>query len=329
MSTGSTRTTRADDGPPRAARSHFRRRSLCYHSHVLRSAAVLAALASILGARALGAHANQTRKTWPQSANLPFAPSEGTAPYVSLGYREMMADLLWIRALGYVGGNDDKAAGTRALVEAIVALDPRFERVYPFTGAALSGVGTDPSKEDLLASIRVLERGMVEFPQNCKIPLMAGQVYTVELESDDPEEVARWQLLGVRYLERAVRITGCPKDVATFAAHLRTKLGQRDKASRDLRELILYTDDATERARLVAKLAEIEEKDADALAYELDVEKERFEAAWRATRPHVTPTMYLLLGPPLKSSFRLGDLAVDRDLIGSEEPIEPLPPLTD
>lgn len=296
---------------------------------MLRAAAVLAALASILGARALGAHANQTRATWPKAIDLPFAPSPGSAPYASLGYREMLADLLWIRAVGYVGGDDDRAAGTRALVEAIVALDPRFERVYPFTGAALSAMGTEPSTDDLLASIRLLERGMREFPENCKLPLLAGQVYTVELESDDPEQVARWQLEGARYLERAVRIQGCPKDVATVAAHLRTKLGQRDKAVRDLRELILYTDDRVQREKLIAKLAEIEEGDAAAIAYELAIEKQRFEAAWLANRPEVPPTMYLLLGPPLSPSFRLEDLAVDRDLIGSEEPIEPLPPLPD
>ncbi|KAB2901484.1 MAG: hypothetical protein F9K40_08480 [Kofleriaceae bacterium] len=296
---------------------------------MLRAATVLAALASILGARTFGEHANQTRANWPKSIDLPFAPSAGSAPYVSLGYREMLADMLWIRAIGYVGGDDDRAAGTRALVEAIVALDPRFERVYPFTGAALSALGTAPSEDDLLASIRILERGMEEFPDNCKLPLLAGQVYTVELESDDPEKVQRWQLEGARYLERAVRLQGCPKDVGTFVAHLRTKLGQREKAVRDLRELIAYTDNPKDRQALVDKLAELEERDAAAVAYELEIEKQRFENAWQATRPEVTPTMYLLLGPPLSPSFRLEDLAVDRDLIGSEEPIEPLPPLPD
>lgn len=294
-----------------------------------RLAAVASALVLLLGAQALGAAANQTRKAWPKSADLPFAPSAATAPYVSLGYREMMADLLWIRAIGYVGGDDDRAAGTRALVEAIVALDPRFERVYPFTGAALSAMGTDPSQEDLLASIRILERGMVEFPDNCKIPLMAGQVYTVELESTDEEQVKKWQLQGARMLERAVRVRGCPKDVATFAAHLRTKLGQRDKAVRDLRELIVYTDDPKQRQALIDKLAELDEKDAAAIAYELETEKKRFETEWRETRPEVPRTMYVLLGPPLAPSFRLEDLAVDRDLIGAEDVIEPLPPLPD
>lgn len=296
---------------------------------MLRAAAVLVAVLLVVGAQLLGAHANQTRASWPKSADLPFAPSAGTAPYVSLGYREVMADLLWIRAIGYVGGDDDRAAGTRALVEAIVALDPRFERVYPFTGAALSAIGTEPSQDDLLASIRILERGMAEFPDNCKIPLLAGQVYTVELESPDPEQTRRWQLEGAKMLERAVRLKGCPKDVGTFVAHLRSKLGQRDKAVRDLRELIVYTDDPKQRQALIEKLAELDQKDAAALAYELEIEKKRFEAEWQATRPEVKPTMYVLLGPPLSPSFRLEDLAVDRDLIGSEDVIEPLPPLPD
>jgi hypothetical protein len=285
------------------------------------------ALALVIGAQVLGAHANQTRATWPKDANLPFAPSAGAAPYVSLGYRETMADLLWIRAIGYVGGDDDRSAGTRALVEAIVALDPRFERIYPFAGAALSALGTEPTTEDLLASIRLLERGMKEFPQNCKIPLLAGQIYTVELASDDPEQVKRWQLEGAQYIERAARIPGCKKDIGTFAAHLRTKLGQREKAIRDLRELILYTDSATERQKLIDKLAELEEKEAGAIAYELEMEKKKFEEEWAATRPEVPPTLYLLLGPPPAPGFRLEDLAVDRDLVGSEETIEPLPPL--
>jgi len=291
--------------------------------------AVAAAAALVLAAQVLGAEANASRDRWPKTVDLPFAPSPGAAPYVSLGYRELAADLLWIRAVGYVGSDDDRAIGTRALVEAIVALDPRFERVYDFGGLAMTAIGTNATNDDMLAAIRVLERGMKEFPANYKLPLTAGQIYTVELASDDPAHVQAWQLEGARMLERAVRIPGAPKEVATFAAHLRTKLGQRDKALRDLRELIVYTTDARQREKLVAKLAELTEGDADALAYELEVEQRRFEALWKATRPDVPPSAFLLIGPPLSPSFRLEDLAVDRDLIGADEPIEPLPKLPD
>lgn len=291
--------------------------------------AIALAVALLLGARGLGAQANEVRASWPEGADLPFVPSPGSAPYVSVGYRELVADLVWIRAVGYVGSDRDRAAGNRALIEALVALDPRFKRAYAWGALAMTKIGIGATNDDMLAAIRVLERGMAEFPDEYKLPLYAGQIYTVDLTSDDPAQVAAWQLEGVRYLERAVRNPRAPRSVGTFAAHLRSQLGQREKAIRDLRELITYTDSAQERQKLVDKLAQLLEGDAAALAYELEVEKRRFEDAWKATRPEVPPTMYLLLGPPLAPAFRLDDLAVDRDLIGTEEPIEPLPPLGD
>lgn len=286
-------------------------------------------LALVLGAHGLGTVANASRARWPKTLDLPYAPSPGAAPYIALGYRELAADLLWIRALGYVGGDDDQAVATSALVESIVALDPTFERIYGWGALAISATGSNASNDDLLAAIRILERGMARFPNSYVLPLYAGQIYTVDLHSDDPVVTRRWQLEGARMLERAVRVPGAPAELGTFAAHLRTKLGQRDKAIRDLRELIVYTSNAKQREALIQKLAKLEESDAGELAYELDTERLRFEETWRAERPELTRTMYILVGPRLPSRFRLDDLAVDRDLIGIDEELSPLPPLTD
>jgi hypothetical protein len=260
---------------------------------------------------------------------LSFAPSPESAAYVSLGYRELVADLLWIRLVGYVGGNDDRAEGSRALLEAIIALDPEFERVYGFIGAAMSGLTTEPSTDDLLAAIRLLEIGMQHFPASYRLPLVAGHIYTGELETDDPEQRKRWDLAGVLMFDRSTRVPGAPKTVATAAAHLRTKHGQREKAIEDLRELIVYTTDPGDRQLLVDKRAALSESSAADIDYELEVEARRFEQAWQTTRPELPPTQFLLVGPPLAPSFRLDDLAVDRDLIGAEAVIEPLPPLED
>lgn len=291
--------------------------------------ALLVALLLWGGARTLGAHANQTRAGWPRTSDLPFAPSAAAAPYVTLGYRELAADLLWIRLVGYVGGDDDRAGGSRALIEAIVALDPTFEKAYGFIGVAMSGINTQPSTDDLLAAIRLLEAGMKRFPLNYKLPQVAGHIYTGEMETDDPELRKQWDLAGVRMFDRAASVPGAPKTVATAAAHLRTKHGQREKAIENLRELIVYTTDPGDRQILIDKLAALAESNAADIDYELEIEARRFERAWQATRPELPPTQYLLVGPPLSPSFRLEDLAVDRDLIGSEELIEPLPPLED
>jgi hypothetical protein len=292
-------------------------------------AALLAAIALAGGARAVASHANDLRSRWPATLDPPYAPSPQAAPFVSLGYREAYADYLWIRVLTYVGGDDDRARATRQLVEAIVALDPRYQRIYAWGGLAMSAVGTGATEEDYLAAIRVLERGAREFPRDWRIPLYAGQIYVTNLHTDDEAKAKEWQAAGARWLERAVRVPGAPKTTATLAAHLRTKLGQREQAIRDLRELALYTSDRNERDRLVKKIASLASAQSDEIDHELAVAGRRFQDAWNRERPELPPTAYVLVGPPMPTSFDLGALAVDRDLIGAEEAIEPLGPLPD
>lgn len=291
--------------------------------------ALVAAVALAGGARAVGGHANHLRDRWPATLDPPYAPSPSSARLLSLGYREALADLLWIRVLGYVGGDDDRASSTRQLIEAIVALDPRFQRIYAWGGLAMSAIGTGATEADYLAAIAVLERGAREFPADYRIPLYAGQIYVTDLTTDDPEKARAWQTAGARWLERAVRVPGAPHGMATLAAHLRTKLGQREQAIRDLRELVLYTSDTSQRDRLVKKIAELEGASSDAIDHELAVAARQFQDAWDRERPELPPTTYVLVGPPLPTWFAPDDLAVDRDLIGADPPIEPLEPVPD
>ncbi len=314
--------------------------------------ALVIAVALAGGARVVGGHANQLRDRWPATLDPPYAPSASAAPLLSLGYREALADLLWIRVLGYVGGDDDRASSTRQLVEAIVALDPRFQRIYAWGGMMITALGTGATEADYLAAIAVLERGWHEFPQDHRIPLYAGQIYVTNLAAragrapaTTPDQgpvtqaLARlyadgawtrvWQAEGARWLERAVRVPGAPKHMATVAAHLRSKLGQREQAIRDLRELILYTSDAQQRDKLVEKLAELQGASSDAIDNELAVAARRFREAWDRERPELPPSSYLLDGPPVPTWFDPADLAVDRDLIGTDEPIAPLEPVGD
>jgi hypothetical protein len=313
--------------------------------------ALLVAVAVAGGARGLGCEANRQRDAWPATVDPPWAPSTSAAGLVALGYRETLADLLWIRVLGYVGGDDDRASTTRALVEAIAALDPRFQRIYAWGGLAMSAVGTGATEADYLSAIDLLARGAALFPDDYRIPLYAGQIYVTNLASRASRPPAAadrslrsavlgriyadgswrkvWEAEGARWLERAVRVPGAPTSMATLAAHLRTKHGQRDQAIRDLRELILYTSDPQQRDKLIEKLAALQGSSSDAIDHELSVAARRFQDAWDRERPELPPSSYLLIGPPLPAWFDPADLAVDRDLIGTDPPIEPLEPVPD
>ena len=289
------------------------------------AAGVVTALALIVSAQLVRGVAASERARWPKTVDVPSAPSPAAAPYASLGYRELAADLLWIRARAYFGGDEDVAQGFRGLIDAVVALDPTFDKPYEFAARAIGFVDGGATNDDQLWAISVLEQGMKQFPDQWKLPHLAGEIYLVELETDDPAQRAAWNEQGALLLEHAIRMPGAPRRLGTLVAHVRTQLGQQERAMRDLRELIATTDDASQRRRLIEKLAALEGSNAQRIEDEVRWERERFRAHWTGAAPEVPETFYIILGDPPKPYIDFGDLAVDRPLVGTEELYEPLP----
>ncbi|HET7504493.1 MAG TPA: hypothetical protein VFK02_25905 [Kofleriaceae bacterium] len=265
-------------------------------------------------------------------ADEPYAPAPDTAPLVALGYRELAADLLFLRLKGYFGGPQNTANGVAALVEAIVALDPQYRRIYEWGARAITLASRGVDNRAYLRAIAVLDAGARWFPDDWKLPYLAGEIYTQDLQTKDPAERRAWDERGTLLTESAIRKPNAPADAATWAATMRTRLGQHQRAVDGLREMLLVTSDATARARLLAKLADLESGSANELAAELLEERRRFEAAWLAERPAVPASMYVLLGPPLVPAFDLASLATGgHDLAGAQpiervEPVEPTEP---
>jgi hypothetical protein len=266
-----------------------------------------------------------------ESIDEPFTVSERAAPFLSLGYRELLADLLYVRLRGYYGGYYDTTSDSLAsLGEAIVTVDPYFERVYAFAANAMTIAPHGVDQAIFLRSIALLERGIPLFPRNWPMPLLAGQLYLQDLKTDDTQQRRRWDERGVLLVESAIRKPGAPVVMnADWSAVIRTRLGQRDRAISGLRELLLMTKDPKVQKRLLTRLAMIQDEDATEIAAELADMKKRFESAWKSERPTVSSSMYFLLGRPLGTRFDLVDLATGgRDFLGGDE-FERLEPPTD
>lgn len=260
-------------------------------------------------------------------ADEPYAPAPDTAPLVTLGYRELFADLLFLRLKGYFGGRENTANGVAALVEAIVALDPRYHRIYEWGARAITLAGRGVDNAACLRAIAVLEAGSRQFPDDWKLPYLAGEIYTQDLQTTNPAERRTWDERGTLLTESAIRKPNAPAEAATWAATMRTRLGQHQRAVDGLREMVLVTNDDKARARLLTKLADLEHSGANELAAELLEARRNFEATWLASRPAVPISTYILIGPPLPHRFDLADLATGgRDLVGTQ-PIERLEPL--
>jgi hypothetical protein len=257
----------------------------------------------------------------------PFAPSPDAAPYVSLGYREMAADLMWIRLTGYFGGNQNTARGIGGLVDAITTLDPSFHRVYEWGARAMTLAREGVDNSTYLHAIDVLQRGMKQFPDDWRLPYLAGQIYTQDLETKDAAQRRAWDEKGTLLIESAIRKPGAPAEAAEWAAVMRTKLGEHERAVRELREMLLVTQDSKARDALIKRLATLENSNADELAAEILETRKRFDAVWQRERPSLPASMYILLGPHIPPRFDMTDLATaGHDLIGSE-PVEKLEPV--
>jgi hypothetical protein len=278
---------------------------------------LVVAVVALAGGRVARSVANDLRAE--DRAQAPYAPSPEAAPIVSLGYRETAADLMWIRFLGYWGSNDSTWEGIAAVVDAIVALDPKYRNIYVSGAHAMMLADHGVTQETYLRALRVLERGIKEFPSDYKMPELAAQIYTGDLKSDDPAQRRKWDEAGVLLMESAMRKPDAPTWAATWAAHMRSKLGQKQRAIENLREMILLTSDVDARRKMIAKLAQLEQSDSAELASEMFAEKRKFESAWRHDRPAVPASIYLLVGAHPRPGFDMIELATGgRDLYVGE-----------
>src|SRR5262249_1367279 len=148
-----------------------------------------------------------------------------------------------------------------------------------------------------MRAIALLERGIREFPTDWRLPNLAGQIYTQDLVTTDPVQRRTWDERGTLLVESAIRKPNAPADLGAWAAVMRTRFGQHEGAVEGLRELLLVTRDDAARKALIDKLAELEEKDAEAVAAELLETRHRFDDAWQRDRPLLPATWYVLLGP--------------------------------
>jgi tetratricopeptide (TPR) repeat protein len=260
-------------------------------------------------------------------ADEPFAPSAAVAPIFAAGYRELWADLFFVRLTGYFGSGESTAQGIGGLVDAIVALDPQFYRVYEYGARSMTLAKYGVDQQTFQRAIAVLERAMAQFPDDWKFPYLAGQIYTQDLATKDAVQRRAWDEKGTLLIESAVRKPGAPAEAAEWAAVMRTRFGQHERAIQNLREIITVTTDAKARKALLERLAELQHSDANELAAELFEQKHKLEDAWKRDRPTIPTTMYVLLGPRLQPGFDMGDLATGgRNIVGSEafEKLEPL-----
>ncbi|HEX5550713.1 MAG TPA: hypothetical protein VFX36_07770 [Nitrospira sp.] len=138
-----------------------------------------------------------------------YLPEAEYLKIASLGYREMIADLLWIQSIQVMGEKKVSESSGRWLYRAldiITTLDTKFVRAYEAGGLALTTLVVLPEQSNQL-----MMKGMQHNPTEWKLPFLIGINYYYELYDDAK---------AAEYISQASRLPGAPSSLSTLAANL-------------------------------------------------------------------------------------------------------------
>ena len=190
----------------------------------------LALVGSVLAARGLEGRGGASRI----ADDSLYLPSATFLRYASLGYRTMLADLMWIRATQYFGSQLEVRKATPEkhrflypLLDLAVSLDPHFMNAYRFGGLLLTVV------KRYEQAIALYEKGYAANPDRWENPHDLGRLYYLELK--DHEKALHWW--GI-----ANRLPGRPDYIPRFVPLLYLETGQREIAVELWLEMYRATD---------------------------------------------------------------------------------------
>jgi hypothetical protein len=166
-----------------------------------------------------------------------YLPATRFLRLASLGYENVVGDLLWFRTISYFGEHyrsDRTYPWLAHMCDRVTDLDRRAWHVYAFGGMIL------PWEADQVdAGLRLLEKGVAAFPSSWKLYYWLGFHYY--LFKDD-------YTLATQYLERAMELPGCDP----YVARLLSALHQHQYGPRSTLEFLanLAANAGTEEVRL-------------------------------------------------------------------------------
>ena len=195
----------------------------------------------VAGGCALGSLLRWEAEASSRPAGLLSVPPAAALKLGTMGFRNMAADALYLRFVGYWGyqlTHGRNFHNLYPLLSAIVELDPRFYAAYDLGALALGDSG-EPMK-----AVELLEKGAKKAPENWWFPYQAGM--TLFFFSEDYG-------LAAEYFKRAAQLPGAPPEAGYFAARMYERSQRSELAAATWRAIYLRADNPS--TREVAKRA--------------------------------------------------------------------------
>jgi len=243
----------------------------------------------------------EQRDAFPDEVDVSYLPPAEYLRPMSLGYREALADLVWLRALAFAGDHvtEDKLPMVERYRDAIVGLSPRFHRIYAWSGIiSIYGGARLVSRPMVDLSIDSYRRGLAEFPESHELlyplgMLLLHQVPSTPGYSETEKEASK--LEGIEVIRKAAAF-GADTLVRRYASTLVSRHATNALARQFLlSQLALVGDDEAEyRRALLARLSQL----GDTSASDAQRIGEHFRAAQRKHAPYVPEALFVLVGDP-------------------------------
>lgn len=230
---------------------------------VLRVAAIAVAAAGLAAIMALSTERLDRAANRLQATDQPvYLPRAEYLSPMSLGWKNVLADILWFRTISYFGEHyrsDRTYPWLAQMCELVTDLDPRAEHVYRFAGVILPW---EAQQSD--AGIQLLEKGTRVFPDSWLLHYFAGFQYY--FFRDDRERA-------LVHLRRAMELPGVHPTVAGLVAGLAAEQYGPDTTVEFFAELERNVDSGDlrnvlrERRQEAQLAAELQRIDTAAAAY--------------------------------------------------------------
>src|SRR5438132_5683222 len=182
-----------------------------------------------------------------RAAELAYLPKGEYLRVAVLGYRQMAADLIWLKAVQHFGEERNQTTEgylwAYHAVDVLTDVDPKFTFAYQAAGIVLGVWANLPAE-----SIALLTKGMRHNPDVWQLPFYVGYDYFYELH--DPVQAAI-------YLRVASELPGAPAYLPKLAARMTVEAGDPDAALEFLQRLYQQLQDERLRESLVQRMKEV------------------------------------------------------------------------
>lgn len=211
----------------------------------------LCGLSLLIGASGLLHILDHERNAIARAEQLAYLPKGEYLKLAVLGYRQVVADLIWLQAVQHIGAKRDTQLGYRwtyHAVDVLTDLDPTFVPPYQATGIFL-GVLVGRHEEGLA----ILSKGISHNQTTWQLPFLAGYISYYELCNP---------IAGGEYLRIAAQVPGAPAYLPRLAARMTVESGDSTAALEFLDRFSRTVTDERVREALADRMKEIvQEKD--------------------------------------------------------------------